>query len=245
MISVRKCCKIIMSVSVTNVINGAKTTTIRSLDEFFDYGLFVWNNTALSIIRKATHKTTESLSNLISTRNPFNLNTDKRGEPNEQPGYLKLYSSHLAISYIAPTSELMANKYTNVYKVLSSRTLTGRAGQPDKNGKHKVLSSLQVLKPLEICNDSYIVLGCFEQKSEADALYAYLSTSFARYLLLQAVSSINITRERFVFIPLQDFSANSDLDWTLPVAQIDQQLFAKYGLTPEECEEITSTISPM
>lgn len=231
--------------AVSNVSNGAKTTTVRSLDEFFDYGLFVWNNTALSIIRKATQNATASLSSLISSRNPFNLSTDKRGESNEQQGYLKLYSSHLAISYLAPTPELMANKYTNAYKVLSSRTLTGRAGQPDKNGKHKVLSSLQVLKPLEVCNDSYIVLGCFEQKREADALYAYLSTVFARYLLLQAVSSINITRERFVFIPLQDFSANSDLDWTLPVAKLDQQLFAKYGLTPEECEEITSTISPM
>lgn len=66
-----------------------------------------------------------------------------------------------------------------------------------------------------------------------------------RYLLLQAISSINLTRDCYTFVPMQDFSANSDLDWTLPVEKLDQQLFAKYGLTPEECEEITSTISPM
>ena len=233
------------SCTVTNVSKGTATTTERTLDEFFEYGLFVWNNTAINIIRKATQNSRANLSSLISSRNPFDLSTDKRGDAEMLPGYLKLYSSHLEISYLAPTDELMANPYTNAYKVLISRTLTGRAGQPDKNGKHKVLSSLKVLAPGEICNDSYIVMGCFKHKSEAEALSAYLSTTFARYLLLQAVSSINITRERFVFVPLQDFSDKASIDWSRPVAELDAQLFAQCGLSEEECDEIKSTISPM
>lgn len=108
-----------------------------------------------------------------------------------------------------------------------------------------MISSLKVLDPNEVCTDTYVVIGCFNSKKEAEALCSYLSTTFVRYLLLQAISSINLTRDCYTFVPMQDFSANSDLDWTLPVAQLDQQLFAKYGLTPEECEEITSTISPM
>ena len=123
--------------------------------------------------------------------------------------------------------------------------MTGRAGTPSKDGTYKVLSSIKVLEPNEVCTDSYLLIGCFEQRQEVDALSVYLRTTFVRYLLLQVLTSINISRGNFVFVPMQDFSANSDLDWTLPVAQIDQQLFAKYGLTPEECEEITSTISPM
>lgn len=233
---------------ITNISQGrVKSTIKRHLDEFFCYGLFVWNNSALGIIRKAVlaMKDELPLSELVSSRNPFNLSTDKRGQPTPELGYLKLYSARLEKSYLAPTDWLMTNRYTNSFKVMCSNALTGRAGQPDKTGKHRVLSGLRVLEPNEICTDSYIVIGCFEHKIEAEALLAYLSTSFARYLLLQALSSIHITRDRFVFVPMQDFSTNSDLDWTLPVAKLDQQLFAKYGLTPEECEEITSTISPM
>lgn len=96
-----------------------------------------------------------------------------------------------------------------------------------------------------MCTESYIVIGCFEHKSEAKALYAYLRTSFARYLLLQAISSLHITRERFVFVPLQDFSNKSDIDWTQPIEAIDQCLFDKYGLTEDERAEILKTISPM
>ena len=230
---------------VTNMSNGHGVTLSRPLDEFAQYGIFVSSNTACSILHLATDDDHQSLSSLVSTRNPFNLSTDKRGEPTSLPGYLKLYSSRLETSYLAPTDDLMANQYTCSFNVLCATIMSEHAGKPNKNGTFKVLSSIKVLEPYEVCTDSYLVIGCFEHKSEAEALHAYLSTSFARYLLLQALSSIHITRDRFVFVPMQDFSANSDLDWTLPVEKLDQQLFAKYGLTPEECEEITSTISPM
>lgn len=148
-------------------------------------------------------------------------------------------------SYLTPTEELLANNYTSSFKVLCTRTRSGHIGQTSNNGTYKVISCIKVLEPNEICTDTYLVLGCFNRKEDAEALFSYLSTTFVRYLLLQAISSINLTRDCFRFVPMQDFSSNSDLDWTLPVEKLDQQLFAKYGLTPEECEEITSTIIPM
>ena len=55
----------------------------------------------------------------------------------------------------------------------------------------------------------------------------------------------NIVRDKFRFVPIQDFTESSDIDWSKSVAQIDSQLYAKYGLTDEEIAFIDSMIKPM
>ena len=230
--------------TITNMSNGKGVTMSRPLNEFAQYGLFVRSNTAHSLLHKVMSTKSPSLSELISARNPFKISTDQRGETDKRSKHLRLHSSS-GVGYLAPTAELLANTYTSAFKVLCTRTMSEHAGQPGKNGMYKVLSYLKVLEPNEVCTDSYIVIGCFKHKSEAQALYAYLRTCFVRYLLLQALSSINVTRERFVFVPLQDFSNKSDIDWTQPIEAIDQSLFDKYGLTEDERAEILKTISPM
>ena len=51
--------------------------------------------------------------------------------------------------------------------------------------------------------------------------------------------------ERLEVRPLQDFSASSDIDWSVPIAEVDQQLYAKYGLNPEEIAFIEAKAQPM
>ena len=70
-------------------------------------------------------------------------------------------------------------------------------------------------------------------------------TKFSRYLLRQGITSVNVTKECFQFVPLQDFTSNSDIDWSKSVAEIDQQLYAKYGLSADEIAFIESMIKPM
>ena len=66
-----------------------------------------------------------------------------------------------------------------------------------------------------------------------------------RFLLLQSLVSMNISRGNFRFVPLQDFTSKSDIDWTKSVAEIDRQLYAKYNLTEEEIAFIEQMIKPM
>ena len=47
------------------------------------------------------------------------------------------------------------------------------------------------------------------------------------------------------FVPLQDFTSNSDIDWSQSVADIDRQLYAKYGLDDEEIRFIESHVKEM
>ena len=94
---------------------------------------------------------------------------------------------------------------------------------------------MRVMEKNEICAETYICIGSFKERIEADNLRKYLSTIFARFLMLQAMSSIMINKDAFQFVPLQDFSH----PWT------DEELYKKYGLTDEEIQFIESMIRPM
>ena len=118
---------------------------------------------------------------------------------------------------------------------MMSKVTSEHAGEPSKDGTFKVISKMQLLKPDEVCTFSYFLVGNFDTENEANNCLRYLSTKFARFLLLQAVSSINISKDKFRFVPLQDFSK----PWT------DAELYAKYNLSDEEVQFIESMIRAM
>lgn len=66
-----------------------------------------------------------------------------------------------------------------------------------------------------------------------------------RFLHSLAKASQDATSKTFMFVPLEDFTANSDIDWSKPIPEIDQQLYKKYNLTEEEISFIESMIKPM
>ena len=109
------------------------------------------------------------------------------------------------------------------------------AGEPDKDGLFSVLATIRVLRPKEVCTDTYVTAGCFPTIDAAQNLAQYLKTKFVRFLILQAAASINLSRGTYKFVPLQDFSK----PWT------DAELYKKYKLTDREIEFIESMIRPM
>lgn len=92
---------------------------------------------------------------------------------------------------------------------------------------------------------TFISIGCFDTENEAKACLKYVKTKFARVLLgilkITQSNKSNVWR----FVPLQDFTSSSDIDWSLPVPQIDEQLYAKYGLSDEEIDFIESHVKAM
>ena len=118
---------------------------------------------------------------------------------------------------------------------MTSKLLAEHAGEPDKSGRYRVLSRTEIIQPNTACTESYLILAAFDNKEEVYNCYRYCCTRFFRFLLLQFMSSINMTKEVFKFVPLQDFSK----PWT------DAELYAKYGLTDEEIQFIESMIKPM
>ena len=119
---------------------------------------------------------------------------------------------------------------------------------PKSNGTGaigEILSTPLIGEPLIGYTQSFIGVGAFESQVEAMALLKYIKTKFARTLLGILKVTQDNSKETWRFVPLQDFTEHSDIDWNRPIPEIDQQLYAKYHLTDEEIEFIEKMIKPM
>ena len=217
----------------SSVHDGNTKTMERNLNEF---QVLIRYNEAVEIIRKVIQKNEEFVSTITSSLTPFGLPTNFRGEKKfSKVNNLLLHSSE-GISYISNQVLTKGQSYVNKYKVLVSKTGSEHAGEPDKDGKYKVFSSsIKVLGLNEVCTHSYFLIGEFEDIQLAKNLLIYLKTKFVRFLILQSMSSINLSKNVFQFVPIQDFSK----PWT------DEELYTKYELTEEEIAFIESMIRPM
>ena len=100
-------------------------------------------------------------------------------------------------------------------------------------------------QPLIGHTESFISIGCFDKQEEAEACYKYICTKFVRCLLGVLKVTQDNPPEKWKYVPLQDFTANSDIDWTKSVAEIDKQLYAKYGLDEAEINFIETHVKEM
>jgi superfamily II DNA or RNA helicase len=220
---------------------GKKTISNRILNEF---PILIRYNEAIPIIHKIRAISPNNVVSFISSRNPFGLSTSERGKSNTFEKSYKMFSSK-GVSYISE-SDVVSNKdLVGQYKLMIGRTISGHAGETDINGQMKILSTLSVLKPNEVCTDTYIVFYGVNDPVHANNAQKYLLTKFSRLLVALTISSINITRENYYFVPIQDFSADSEIDWSKSVQEINNQLYNKYGLANEEQQFIESMIRPM
>lgn len=119
---------------------------------------------------------------------------------------------------------------------------------PASNGSGaigEVLSTPILGEPILGYTQSFIGIGAFETKAEADAVLKYVKTKFMRTMLgILKVTQHNHT-DVWKFVPLQDFTPNSDIDWTPKHSDIDRQLYSKYNLSDDEIAFIEKMIKPM
>ena len=142
--------------------------------------------------------------------------------------------SSSGIQYISRKGIIDRDNILDKYKVIITYAMSG-GNKPSSDGDYQIVSSLKVLNPNDVCTETFLVLGAFEDKIEADNLVSYVKTKFFRFLLLQTLTSIHITKNSFCFVPIQDFTEG----WT------DIKLYTKYGLTEHEMTLIESMIKSM
>lgn len=132
-------------------------------------------------------------------------------------------------------------KHTNLFK--------WKIFVPAANGSGEfgeILSSPIVGKPGTGHTQTFISIGAFDTEFESYACLNYIKSKFTRAMLgVLKVTQNNKTKETWSKIPIQDFTPNSDIDWTKSIAEIDQQLYKKYGLDEEEINFIESNVKEM
>ncbi|WP_172506822.1 Eco57I restriction-modification methylase domain-containing protein [Lactococcus raffinolactis] len=100
-------------------------------------------------------------------------------------------------------------------------------------------------EPLIGHTDTFLSIGSFKTEFEARALLNYVKTKFARAMLGILKITQHNSRATWAKVPLQDFTPNSDIDWTKSISEIDQQLYAKYGLSQDEIDFIEERVKVM
>ena len=119
---------------------------------------------------------------------------------------------------------------------------------PKSNGSGaigEILSTPLIGTPLIGYTQSFIGIGAFDSKEDAEAALKYIKSKFARTLLGILKITQDNPPEKWRFVIKQDFTRNSDIDWSQSISDIDQQLYKKYKLTQEEINFIETNVKEM
>lgn len=109
----------------------------------------------------------------------------------------------------------------------------------------ETMASFDVLSPWEAFTRSFLSFGAFKTRLEAENCRKFIMTKFARALLYIKKATQDNPIDTWCFIPLQNFSDKSDIDWSKSIKEIDQQLYKKYDLSNEEIDFIETHVKEM
>lgn len=210
----------------------------------------------ISILEKTKAISTIYLNTWVSSWNPFGFISDlftknKEGvsriseEKQQDDDYLVhgLLKNKRVIRYI-PNSALKKNIHiAHSYKVFLPRA--NGSGVFGEVFSTPMIGTPMIGTPMMICTDTFLQIGVFDNCTEAENLLKYVKTKYFRTMVGIKKTAVFNYKECFTFVPLQDFTAASDIDWSRSVAEIDRQLYAKYGLSAEEVAFIEEKIKPM
>ena len=206
----------------------------------------------ISIIEKVNKKNEDKFNNIVSSRKPYGVATDLFNSP-QNYGYdqipdkpfkdsYKIYGvrgnkggAKRIIGYIS-SNRINSDESIEKYKLFQSYAYSTTSTVPPE-----IILGL----PNEVCTETFLMIGSFVNKTEAENCLLYTKTRFYRALLFFNRIQKNLSQSTFALIPLQKFNENSDIDWSKTIPEIDLQLCEKYGLTIEENSFIESTIKPM
>lgn len=133
---------------------------------------------------------------------------------------------------------IVDNKYIPKYKLFMPQS-------SGNGGLGETMAPSVVGLPGEATTDTFLSVGLFNTEIEAENLYKYIKCKFTRALLsILKITQAN-TSQKWLKVPLQDFTPNSDIDWTKSIHEIDLQLYKKYGLSDEEINFIETHVKEM
>ena len=161
-------------------------------------------------------------------------------KPNDGHEYIQmigLLGTKRAIKFVRKDYIKTPDNFEHYKIILPASNGSGAIGE--------VLSTPLIGQPLIGHTQTFISIGNFEHEEEANAALKYVKSKFARTLLGVLKITQHNPPEKWKYVPLQDFTVNSDIDWSQSVKGIDRQLYAKYGLDDNEIAFIESHVKEM
>lgn len=212
--------------------------------------IFIRESKAVKILQKigAINEDFISFKEIVTPNSPFTK------------GVAGVYKSKIILN--PSREEIQKNNLLIVYQ--NPKSSTGKIGylhpteviaRADLIDKHKVFVSKAgeisakfnglpfYGKPGTICTETYLVVGPFEDKEICDNCIKYMNTNIYKFLISQVKKTQNAARGVYQFVPLQNFTNSSDINWNKTIDEINIQLYEKYNLDENEIEYIKSKIT--
>ncbi len=199
----------------------------RKLDE---NDIFIRFNEITDIIKKVNIVNNKSVEEIVSSRKPFGFSTNfTKFSTVKNIEDITIYAQN-KIGFISRCKVPDSNGLIDKYKVLISKAYNGGYTFP-----HQIINKPFIPENPSCCTETYLVIGPFKNKQESKNFVTYAKTKFFRSLVLARKITQDNTKDKFRFVPMQDFSE----PWT------DEKLYKKYKLTKDEIAFIDSLIRPM
>lgn len=171
-------------------------------------------------------------SSLVSSARVFGLRTFFKAKSTAEPGDLRVYQNG-GIGYIARGEVTSGADLIDKWKIFVSYAAPG-TGNKDTY-PHRVISTPFLGEPGSISTETYLAIGPFGSRAEAESALSYLSCRLTRLLIQLRKASQHVTSKVYSFVPMQDWNVT----WT------DAALYAKYGISDEEIDFIESMVRSM
>ena len=253
----------------TDIKGGVAVTYYDTEQEFEPIEVFVPFIEMNSIRKKVIKKNFESIDQFVTNRGSYRYSdliytdfpnlmervSDRRiasnafeklpelffdVKPEDGNEYIKIYGRF--------NNERVYKWFRKDYVVCPSNFEKYKIILPKANGSGaigEVLSTPVIGYPVIGYTETFISVGEFDSLEEAEACLKYIKSKFLRTMLGVLKITQDNTKAVWHYIPLQDFTVNSDIDWTQAVADIDRQLYQKYNLSPEEIAFIETHVKEM
>ena len=217
------------------------TATRPLLEDGVD--VFVRFNEGLSILKKVMAVETEDSNSmtfpenkrfdrLVSSRKPFGLETTFKGKRVKGVDDVKIYQNG-GTGYVARSKVSSGAHFIEKWKIFTGRAAPG-TGNRDTY-PHRIISTPFIGEPGTISSETYLCIGPFDSRCEAESALSYLSCRLARLLILLHKPSQDTTRKVYTFVPTQEWNRR----WS------DQDLYDKYGLSDYEIEFVEKIVRPL
>ncbi len=205
--------------------------------------VFIRFNEGLSILKKVV--TVESgksdsfslpeskrFDELVSSRKPFGLDTTFKSKHVKSAGDLTVYQNG-GIGYVARSSIVTGVHLIDKWKIFMGYAAPG-TGNKDTY-PHRIISTPFLGEPGTISSETYLCIGPFDSKSQAESVLSYLSCRLPRLLILLHKPSQHVTRKVYSFVPTQQWTRQ----WT------DELLYAKYNISASQVAFIEKVVRPL
>lgn len=248
------CCYFIYSPAYIGECNyslirdGKVFSTHRNLGEF---DVLIREPKLAEIVSKIVSKSNNTIEGMISSDTPFGIPTNPIAS-SKTP--FKIYpdktESHDTILFLitkAGRCTAFVSKQDvkkNTLDIDKPKVFIPGAYGAGESFPHQILGIPELAPANSVCSQSYLYVA-LNSELETINFVKYIKTKFLRVLVAASKVSQHAMSKVYRFVPMQDFTANSDIDWSKSVAEIDAQLYTKYNLSDEEIAFIESMIKPM